>query len=115
MPHATKPTVDTVRVLLQSANEARDAFGDAVSALERELGVDDLAEYSDYGVDGALNLDAGELIEQVYGGEEDGGKGVSCAKCGAFVPVSRAVTSEGEGPEAGRTFYYCSRDCEERH
>lgn len=33
---------------------------------------------------------------------------VTCAKCGVRVARDRAVIDQGEGPEAGREFAYCS-------
>lgn len=40
---------------------------------------------------------------------------VPCAKCGTQHPRRNSFTDEGEGDEAGRTFFYCSNDCRERH
>lgn len=39
----------------------------------------------------------------------------SCAKCGTAVIRDKAITDEGTGAEAGRTFYYCSEECKARH
>jgi hypothetical protein len=39
----------------------------------------------------------------------------SCPKCGAQVALALAHEDEGEGEEAGRTFYYCSEHCRETH
>ena len=38
-----------------------------------------------------------------------------CPKCGAAVMRGDAFLDYGEGPEAGRTFYYCSDLCREAH
>jgi len=40
---------------------------------------------------------------------------VACAKCGKSVTLEWAVTDKGTGPEEGNTFYYCSKDCRDRH
>jgi hypothetical protein len=43
--------------------------------------------------------------------EIDGPAMLSCAKCG--VPLTgNAVLSWGDGPEAGKSFFYCSKACE---
>lgn len=39
----------------------------------------------------------------------------SCPKCGRPTCKSEAFEDEGEGDEAGRTFYYCSEHCREAH
>jgi len=39
----------------------------------------------------------------------------SCPKCGKQVARKDAFEDEGEGPEAGRTFYYCSDHCRSTH
>lgn len=39
----------------------------------------------------------------------------SCPKCGLKVTREDAFVDEGEGEEAGRTFYYCSERCRETH
>ena len=39
----------------------------------------------------------------------------SCPKCGGTVTRGEAFVDTGEGPEAGRTFYYCSEHCRETH
>lgn len=38
-----------------------------------------------------------------------------CPKCGKRVTRADAFEDEGEGEEAGRTFYYCSERCREAH
>ncbi len=38
-----------------------------------------------------------------------------CPNCGAAVLLADAYEDEGEGEEAGRTFYYCSAECMEKH
>ncbi len=39
----------------------------------------------------------------------------SCPKCGKQFPREDAVTDQGTGAEAGRTFNYCSQHCKETH
>jgi hypothetical protein len=39
----------------------------------------------------------------------------SCAKCGKPVTHEWATTDEGTGEEEGKTFYYCSDECRDRH
>lgn len=39
----------------------------------------------------------------------------SCARCGVKVTPAQAVTDQGEGEEAGRTFTYCSYYCRDTH
>jgi hypothetical protein len=46
---------------------------------------------------------------------KDGCRMESCPKCGTAVRRALAYVDEGEGPEAGRTFYYCSEHCRETH
>lgn len=40
---------------------------------------------------------------------------VSCAKCGGKVERDNAIEDDGEGPEEGNTFLYCSIECRDRH
>jgi hypothetical protein len=39
----------------------------------------------------------------------------SCPKCGTQVVRRDAVIDFGQGEEIGRSFYYCSEECEETH
>lgn len=38
-----------------------------------------------------------------------------CPKCGRAVIREDACADQGEGAEAGRTFYYCSVECRDAH
>jgi len=68
---------------------------------------------------GDVYNNASQALGMLEGGrgldEEMPAREVACAKCGEPVATEEAVTDEGEGPEAGRTFFYCSDDCKDRH
>ena len=80
----------------RSADERTNSLSDAIVDLEKAL------------------ADARE-IEALHCATRRGEPLIHCARCGALVPQISAVMSDGEGPEQGKTFFYCSEHCEERH
>jgi hypothetical protein len=40
---------------------------------------------------------------------------MTCAKCGTQKPLHNMLEDNGQGAEAGKTFYYCSQVCLEKH
>jgi hypothetical protein len=90
------------KAFLAAAREAQTAFWDALSELEAVLGVE---------VDGDSDLENTDIDTLLEEGDDTGIAIYSCAKCGA--PTILGIRNDKD--EDGKTWWYCSLDCRDRH